>query len=90
MKPHQRIDIFYFLNVNDFYLIRITCKHFHRLTKPSKARINKYWQLQSILLCNEIETDYPKYKIHTCHLFYHEIKYKMSGSNLYLKRDLIF
>ena len=65
-------DIFCsFLLYNDFISINVTCKHFNNLTNPNKNIINKYWEKQCKLYCNNI---HPYYKTKQWNLFFIELR----------------
>ena len=51
------INIFYYLNANEFLNISQICKYFHNLTNDSvnNKAIERYWKIQSRLICSENE-----------------------------------
>lgn len=49
------IDIFHYLQLNDFTSVRATCKHFNDLTNPKlHVRINQFWYTYCCKLCKNV------------------------------------
>ena len=63
---------FHFLNVQDFFSIRVTCKHFRKITDHEKnGSINRYWEYKCKLLCENVSSSFcAKYKTQNWFLFY--------------------
>ena len=65
------VEIFCFMNIKEFLLIREICKEFYKITMPTIDRINKFWQRKCKQMCCDIN---PNYNTNEWNRFYWELK----------------